>query len=101
MLFKAVFKVDDEVFRLLVQWIGQKGPKPGMEETPLFRWLRKHRKDSVSLATAVAWCVLYLFGRGSLNEKAGKMLHESCDPEGRRELRTLQELITFLGKTRG
>ena len=35
------------------------------------------------------------------DEKAVKMLLESCDPEGRRELRTLQELITFLDKTRG
>ncbi len=78
MLFKAVFKKDDEVFRLVIQWIGQKGPKPGMEETPVFRWLRKHRKDSVRLATAVAWCVLYLFGRGSLNEKAGLLgMHKS------------------------
>ena len=78
MLFKAVFKIDYEVFRLLVQWIRQKPPKPGMEETPLFRWLRKHRKDSVSLATAVACCVLYLFGRGSLNEKAALMgMHKS------------------------
>ena len=33
------------------------------------------------------------------DEKAVKMLLESCDPEGR-ELRTLQELIRFLGKTR-
>ena len=35
------------------------------------------------------------------DEKAVKMLLESCDPEGRRKLRTLQELITFLDKTRG
>lgn len=35
------------------------------------------------------------------DEKAVTMLHENCDPEGRGELRTLQELITFLGKTRG
>lgn len=42
MLFKTVFKKDDEVFRLVIQWIGQKGPKPGMEETAVFRWLRKH-----------------------------------------------------------
>ena len=35
------------------------------------------------------------------DEKAVKMLLKSCDPDGRRELRTLQELIRFLDKTRG
>ena len=35
------------------------------------------------------------------DEKAVKMLLESCDPEGRRELRTHQELIRFLDMTRG
>ena len=34
------------------------------------------------------------------DEKTVKMLLESCDPEGR-ELRTRQELIRFLDKTRG
>ena len=35
------------------------------------------------------------------DEKTVKMLLESCDPEGRRKLRTRQELIRFLDKTRG
>ena len=35
------------------------------------------------------------------DEKTVKMLLESCDPEGRQELRTRQELIRFLDKTRG
>ena len=70
MLFKEVFKVQYEVFKILVKWLKSDLGKEKYRDTPFFHWRHNRRRSSMDTKTAVACGVLYLFGQGTLTEKA-------------------------------
>ena len=77
MLFKKTIKIHYETFDLLVQYLSEEPSRKGVEHSALYHWVESRRKDSMTLRTAVA-CVLYLFGSGSLDEKAATLsMHKS------------------------
>ena len=69
-LFKEVFKVQYEVFKILVKWLKSDLGKEKYRDTPFFHWRHNCRRSSMDTKTAVACGVLYLFGQGTLTEKA-------------------------------
>ena len=78
MIFKKTFKIHYETFDLLVQYLNEKPSREGIEHSALYHWVESRREDSMTLRTAVACGVLYLFGSGSLDEKAATLgMHKS------------------------
>lgn len=78
MVFKKTFKIHYETFDLLVQYLNEKPSRQGIEHSALYHWVESRRDDSMTLRTAVACGVLYLFGSGSLDEKAPTLgMHKS------------------------
>lgn len=69
-LFKEVFKVQYEVFKILVKWLKSDLGTEKYRDTPFFHWRHNRRRSSMDTKTAVACGVLYLFGQGTLTEKA-------------------------------
>ena len=70
MLFKEVFKLQYEVFKILVKWLKSDLGKEKYRQTPFYHWRHNRRRSSMDTKTAVACGVLYLFGQGTLTEKA-------------------------------
>lgn len=68
MVFKKTFKIHYETFDLLVQYLSEKQSREGVEHSALYHWVESRREDSMTLRTAVACGVLYLFGSGSQQE---------------------------------
>lgn len=73
MVFKEIFKIHYEVFRILVRWLRSRAETEGDERSPFSHWIRHRRRNSMDVNTAVACGVLFLFGKGTLREKSAML----------------------------
>ena len=81
-----------EIFMELVEWLEPGSAEERIPQSPLMHWKEHRRSVSMSFKTAVGCGVLFLFGKGTLKEKAA-LLNVSRSSFERAAQLVIKELV--------